>query len=259
MTESMGMNCPELAEVAAELALGVLTGRERAEAVAHLDHCDSCREHVRQLMEAGEGLVGLLPEREPPAGFETRVLDRLGLEGPGSGSAGAGSPGFGSPGFGSTAPRPVVRGSRRAARGPGPSRRLSPPRRALAAAAVVVAVIFAGMGGWGMGVATSSHSSQQGQLTSAAFFTGSHRTVGEVFVYWGSPRWLYMSVDLPSGDGMVTCQLMRAGGKITTVGSFQLADGYGSWASPDPGSLGTVRGARLVTPGGMILATATFG
>ena len=67
---------------AAELALGVLTGRERAQALAHLDHCPSCREEVRQLTATGEGLLGLLPSVEPPAGFEARVMDRLGLSAP---------------------------------------------------------------------------------------------------------------------------------------------------------------------------------
>ena len=37
MTEPNGMSCGEFDDVAAELALGVLTGRERAEAIAHLD------------------------------------------------------------------------------------------------------------------------------------------------------------------------------------------------------------------------------
>jgi hypothetical protein len=43
MSENSDMTCAELADVAAELALGVLTGRERAMAVAHLDNCDTCR------------------------------------------------------------------------------------------------------------------------------------------------------------------------------------------------------------------------
>ena len=79
MSEQIGMDCGEFADVAAELALGVLTGRERAQAVAHLDECDSCREHVRQLSLTGEEMLGLLPTREPPAGFESRVMGRLGL------------------------------------------------------------------------------------------------------------------------------------------------------------------------------------
>jgi hypothetical protein len=41
------MDCDDFAEVAAELALGGLTGRERAQAIMHLDSCDTCRVHVR--------------------------------------------------------------------------------------------------------------------------------------------------------------------------------------------------------------------
>ena len=82
MNELNEMGCREFSDVAAELALGVLTGRERAQALAHLDHCASCREEVRQLTATGEGLLGLLPNMEPPAGFEARVMDRLGLAAP---------------------------------------------------------------------------------------------------------------------------------------------------------------------------------
>jgi hypothetical protein len=74
MSEVNEMGCAEFADAAAELALGVLTGRERAQALAHLDRCEECRENVRQLTVTGEELVGLLPAIEPPAGFETRRL-----------------------------------------------------------------------------------------------------------------------------------------------------------------------------------------
>ena len=75
------MDCDDLAEMAAELALGVLTGRERAQAIMHLDRCGTCRERIRDLAVTGEELLGLLPGREPPAGFETRVMGRLGFTG----------------------------------------------------------------------------------------------------------------------------------------------------------------------------------
>ncbi|HTU73273.1 MAG TPA: hypothetical protein VMG38_07115 [Trebonia sp.] len=243
MTEYPDMSCDDLAEVAAELALGVLTGRERAEAVAHLDRCEDCREHVRQLMVTSEGLVGLLPEREPPAGFETQVLDRLSL----------------------SVPSPSRRHGRlRLARStaPAPSARLSFPRRTLAAAAVALAVVGSGLGGWGVGFSMSPHpaASSQAQvpLSSATFLTASHRSVGQMFIYQGSAHWLYMWVDLPSGNGMVTCQVVGADGKVSTVGSFRLSSGYGAWGSPAPASFGAVHGARLVGPDGTVLATATF-
>ncbi|MEU1168323.1 zf-HC2 domain-containing protein, partial [Streptomyces sp. NPDC005921] len=67
---SSDAHCEKLREVGAELALGVLPGRERAEAVAHLDGCADCREYVRQLTGIGDRLIGLLPDAEPPPGFE---------------------------------------------------------------------------------------------------------------------------------------------------------------------------------------------
>jgi hypothetical protein len=71
------MTCAELHDVAAELALGALTGRARAAAIAHVERCRACREDVRQLTAAGGRLLELLPPASPPAGFETRVLERL--------------------------------------------------------------------------------------------------------------------------------------------------------------------------------------
>jgi hypothetical protein len=105
--------------------------------------------------------------------------------------------------------------------------------------------------------------SQQAQapLLSAVFRTASNQSVGQVFYFQGSPEWLYMAVALPAGNGMVTCQLLDADGKVTTVGSFRLTNGYGYWGSPDPGDRdpGLVRAARLIAPDGhTVLATATF-
>src|SRR6201992_3628402 len=97
MSEQNQMSCGEVADVAAELALGVLTGRRRAQGVGHLDECDSCREHIRQLSLTGEEMLGLLPSREPAEGFESRVMARLRVTPPGSGP---------SPAAGGAAPAP---------------------------------------------------------------------------------------------------------------------------------------------------------
>jgi len=203
----------------------------------------------------GEELVGLLPAIEPPAGFETRVMERLGL--------------------GTPAPSPA----------PGPARQLSParrfglklagwigggwtgrggvshPRRILAAAAVAVAVIVAGLGGWGLHGTTSPPTASA--LSSATLLTASHQTAGKIYFYDAGSRWLYMSVNIPSGsgavdDGTVICQVEGPDGHVTTVGSFRLTGGYGYWGSPDPVTSGTLTGARLVTTTGTVLATATF-
>ena len=233
MSELNSMSCAEFSDSAAELALGVLTGRERAEALAHLDYCEACREHVRQLTATGEQMLGLLPTAEPPAGFETRVMDRLGLAAP--------------------APQPVRHRRRRPAWSHGFS-----PRRVLAAAAVVVALLAGAVGGWGLHASTAP-AAESSALSSATLVAASdHDHVGKVFVYNGDSRWMYMSVDLESGNYTVICQLIGADGHVTTVGSFRLADGYGSWGSPAWTGDGAPVGARLVTANGTVLAAGTF-
>jgi hypothetical protein len=291
MSELNDMTCAELADVAAELALGVLTGRERAVAIAHLDTCDACREHVRQLMATGEQLRELLPPAEPPAGFETRVLERLGLPAPaehesaqddGDDADGQEArpsrltarndtprlrrtsrdttrPGAGQPG----APPDRSNGARPDGTRPGGTRRRDPGRmrRMLTAAGVGLAIVVAGLGGWRFGVATTPAAvapAASDQLTSANLVSANHRHVGKVFLYSGTPGWLYMSVDMGSGNGAVTCQVIGKDGRVTTIGSFRLADGYGDWGAPAPGYLGDLSGARLVSDNGTVVATGTF-
>ena len=284
MSELNDMTCAELADVAAELALGVLTGRERAMAIAHLDRCDECREDVRQLMATGEQLLELLPPAEPPAGFETRVLERLGLPAPaeaeGTGRARLSPadlrgrrraraarcgrrrdaarcrPARCVTGPVLTGPVPASQARRRpglAARGgPGGCAGCSPPPPS------------ASPSSWRASAAgASARAPRRGQLGRRAAdlrqpALGHAPGRRDIFVYSGESTWLYMSVDMGSGNEAVTCQVVGADGRVTTIGTFQLADGYGSWGSPDPGNLGALTGARLVSADGTVLATATF-
>ncbi|HTT53938.1 MAG TPA: hypothetical protein VMH35_21295 [Streptosporangiaceae bacterium] len=252
MSERNEMNCREFSDVAAELALGVLTGRERAGALAHLDHCDACRETVRQLTMTGEGLVGLLPAREPPAGFETRVMERIGLAAPAPGPASRASWRHRMTHAGRRPAAPAAA----APAAPGQKWYAGRTRRMLAVAAVVLAVVAGGLGGWGLRGGTSSSASTQ--LNSGTLLSASHQAVGKIFLYRGSPRWVYMSVDMPAGNGTVVCQVVSAGGHVTTVGSFRLTDGHGYWGSPAPQTPGQLTGARLVSTDGTVLATASF-
>ncbi len=238
MSELDDMGCAGLAGMAEELALGVLTGRERAEALAHLESCAACREDVRQLMTTGEELLRLLPAREPPPGFETRVLERLGLAAPGPGSRAG-----------------LAGGVRRLGRGHGESRP-GRARRVLTAAAVTLAVTVSAVGGWRLGAATSSPA--MSLLGSAALVSAGHQAVGTVFFYGGSMQWLSMSVSLRSGTGTVSCQLVSRDGHVMTLGSFWLDGGYGAWESPGPVSGGQFTSARLVAADGTVLATASL-
>lgn len=69
--------CAQVHDLAPELALGVLSGAERAEVIVHLANCSRCQAYVGELTEAANVLPLMVPEREPPAGFERRVLAGL--------------------------------------------------------------------------------------------------------------------------------------------------------------------------------------
>ena len=240
MSELNEMSCEEFAAVAAELALGVLTGRERAEALAHLDDCDACRENVRQLTMMGEGLLGLLPASEPPSGFETRVMERLGMAMPTAGAVG----------------EPEHGQVDRAGAGTPHRQRVGLTRRMLAVAAAFAAIGGAGLGGWALHAATSTP--PKSPLSSAALLTASHKQVGDVYFYDANPKWVYMAVDLPGESRTVICQLVSRDGYVTTVGSFRLVNGDGSWGSSAWSGHGALTAARLVGTNGTVLATATL-
>src|SRR5438874_3816244 len=69
--------CAVTRELLPELAAGVANGSERAVALAHLAGCVSCRAELDGYTEVVDELLLLVPEREPPAGFEMAVLAGL--------------------------------------------------------------------------------------------------------------------------------------------------------------------------------------
>src|ERR1700728_5121269 len=63
----------------AELALGVLTGRDRARVLSHVESCPRCAEELEILSRTADSVVRAAPEMEPPLGFEVRLFERMGL------------------------------------------------------------------------------------------------------------------------------------------------------------------------------------
>ncbi|HEX6476111.1 MAG TPA: hypothetical protein VF005_02460, partial [Acidimicrobiales bacterium] len=83
------LTCDDLRSMAAEVALGILSGTERADALGHMEHCVACRVLVEGLAQTGDELLLLAPEAEPPMGFESGVVARMaGPEGRVEGIAG---------------------------------------------------------------------------------------------------------------------------------------------------------------------------
>ncbi|PZG92636.1 hypothetical protein C1I97_29380 [Streptomyces sp. NTH33] len=239
------LTCEELREIGAELALGVLPGRQRAGAVAHLDECADCREYIRQLTLVGDRLIGLLPCGEPPIGFESRVAQALtqgatGHEGPWR------------------------------TRGSGiPRRRVFGRIRPQVAAVSGVLVLAIGFGGWAVGTAIEDTLTRSAPATAAG--TGmlwggltsadaAGKPAGEIYAHRGSPGWIYMIVDLPgsstSHDGKVTCLLVHKDGTTVRAGEFTLRGGRGFWGGPVPIDPATLTAVRVTAPDGTVLARA---
>lgn len=230
--------CERARDNAPELALGVLPAQDRAVVMAHLQRCPSCLEHVRELARTADGLLDLIPCSEPPPGFETRVLQRIGL--------------------------------------PPPERRRSPRHRLLQSAAAMAAAATLAAGGWAIGATTSGPAPLAPSPTGSAgvhaerllgaTLSARGQEVGRAFGYTGPSPWVYVSVDardFPAAaratlHGRVTCQIERANGSRATVGTFALGDGYSHWAAAYPARSATLTGVRLLAADGSVVATAVF-
>ncbi len=211
-------------ELAAELALDILSGYERATAQAHLNQCPSCRAYVSSLTQVSDTMLGLVSGVEPPVGFEDRVLSRMGMAS-------------------SRQPRQ-------------PQRRWFP----IAVAAAVAALVF-GVGGWVIGsvaMSRTTNESAAAEFRFAALHTAGDHQIGQVFTYEGAPPWMYMSVMEEPNVTSVACQLVRRDGTTVPVGSFALSGGKGSWGAELKLDPDTIVGARLVDTHGTVLATASF-
>ena len=223
------MTCDEARGLVPELALGILDGRQRAAAQAHVASCGPCRAELHRYSEVVDELVTALPGAEPPAGFEQRALARI--------ARSAGSPPLRAPRRARGVTRLPVAGRGRTA------------LRFAAAVAAVAAVT--GLVGYRLG----DH--RPADLLRQATLTAGGRPVGSVYFFAGAHPWVYMAVTMPAAGGSITCQLEHGSRVLATVGSFQLYNGRGGWGAPAPVTA-AVTGARLLDATGAVLAEASF-
>jgi hypothetical protein len=163
------VGCDQVREVAPELALGLLTGRERAAHLAHLESCGSCRAEVSGLATAADDVLLAGPRSSPPEGFDRRVLDRL---------AAAGA-------LSTPTPEPLPHRPR-------------PRRRVLVVAALALAALGAVAGVTGL---TDHDDLSAPAVATAEMRTGTGRLVGDVSVRGDDPA--VVTVDLPGWSELV--------------------------------------------------------
>jgi hypothetical protein len=225
--------CEAFSDNLAELALGILTGRERAATLAHVDTCPRCAEELEQLSHATDAVVRVAPEVEPTLGFEVSLFARMG--------------------FSEIPPAPVVVPSHRR---PQPFRS---PRWVLAAAAAIALVIGLSVG-WSTGPDHTGGSPQReaGAEVARGNLTANGSDVGSVHTYGGSKPWMIVTLADSWTEGQVTCEVVTADGVTHKVGTFTAKDGYGAWGAPLRVAPQDVRKAEVVSSSGKVIATASL-
>jgi Putative zinc-finger len=230
------VTCEEIRDLAPEVALGIADGEQRAEVLRHLASCAECRRELEALSEVADELLVLAPAQEPPAGFESRVVEALGLQRP---------PRRRRPGW--LAPRRLAW-------------RIGP---ALAAAALTAGALVA--------VYHDDHRiAERYRDTLAAadgrsfqaepLADGAGTRAGVAFGYEGSPSWLFLTVDRAHRDSVATGELVTKDGRTIALPTLAL-DRNGSWGGTIPVPLYSVASIRLLgrTPGEVLQASFSGG
>jgi hypothetical protein len=189
------LSCPEVRELAPELALGIIAGPERAEALQHASECGPCRVLVGDLADAADALPLLAAEAEPPPGFEDRVLATL------------------------KAPRRRNR------------RRVAAVVAVAAAAAAIVSIV--GVRIVESTQETTRAVSTPSDVRSAQMIGANGLDVGDVFVSNGRPSTVVVIVDywVPSGSYGIE---FRTGSTQKRLGDVNITNGRGSWGGVAP-------------------------
>jgi hypothetical protein len=217
--------CEHTQELAAEVALGIAAGDERAAVLRHTTTCRTCRRLLDSLSATVQILTIAVPPVEPPDGFDTAVLARMVAD---------------------TA-------EARPADGPADHRsRAGWRRRALRGVAAVAAAGVLFVAGLALGRVTGE-SGRAGQLLDAT-----PTTVGEVVAGWTTaapttpepwPSWMTVFVypGAPPGEYRVRCTYEEHGDVDDwEAGALTVTAGKGtSFAVTMPFPLDDLRDVRL--------------
>jgi hypothetical protein len=212
--------CVELADLLAEVATGAASGPDRARVLRHLNDCDDCRRELDELSRLADEVLLIAPEREPPAAFESAVLDRIAAEGP----------------------APVE----------GPRRWFTRPALYAAAAAIFA---LAGAGTvWqattedrelAAGFRETLEVANGRYFTAAPLIDAAGVEVGHVFLYEGDPSWVFAVLGPEPRPGAYDV-IVDAAGPAQTVATCEVDDsGCGAGGTVDA-RISVIEDVRLV-------------
>jgi Putative zinc-finger len=194
--------CAEVRLMLPELALGTVSGQDRARALKHLAGCPECRRELSSLSDVGDELLLLAPSAEPPVGFESRLMERLGP--------------------------------------PGRRPRLWGRGWMAAAALIVIAALGGGAAVYAAQAPERDLANSYREALAVAdgrYFAAkplkddTGAAVGHVFGYQGSPSWVFCVVRSGRVQGEYDIQFSVRNGDTWTAGEMDVPEGKGgTWA-----------------------------
>lgn len=213
------MSCEHTRDLAAELALGIADGEQRAAALRHLAQCAECRRAVDELSQVTDDLLMLAPQHEPPPGFESAVLARV------------------------QPPAASLRITRR-------TRRVLAPLAAAAVAAAAAAAVVLHATDDDRQVAAHYRAAlavAHGSDFEAARLRAPGRLpAGVVYCYRGSPSWIFVATYRPYHARTYAVELTTRAGRRVALPSLRLDARTGSAGQAIPIDLRDVSSVRLV-------------
>ena len=128
------------------------------------------------------------------------------------------------------------------------------PMASVAAALVIVVgvVVWALVGG----EATPPRSTPA--MAERALIANGHR-VGAVYVYTGSPTWMFVNVDDANAPTTIRCVIITSTNARRTVGTYKLLEGRGGWGTSVPVAFAKMRGLELTSTSGTVIARLADG
>ena len=213
------LSCEDARQLAPELALGIISGDERAELIAHTASCQRCRSLIESLSITADRILLVAPEHEPPAGFESGVLARMGA--------------------------------------PGRTRRPWWLVAAAAVVAAVIAAGSLWLVTKEDREIASHYQAALAEADGEYFgvkpvLSGTTK-VGNTFAYQGSPSWLFVVFDPPVDDGTYRVEVTTASDGVLDLGSFELDAGKRTWGTDLDVDLKEVTTVRFAHDSGEVL------
>jgi putative zinc finger protein len=222
------MRCEEVRELAADVALGIADGEQRAEVLRHISTCGECRRFVEELSEVTDELLMLAPVQEPPAGFESRVVERLV----------------------SRAPR--HRPARRFVL------RVAPALAAAAVTAVALVAVYHDDHVTAARYRATLEEAGGQSFRAAPLYGPTGERAGVAFGYEGSPSWVFVTVDPAHRGEVSTAELVTKDKRSIRLPWFDL-NSDGTWGAGIPLKLSEVASIRLLgkRPGQVLEASVS--